>query len=111
MPELKCFTIYYSLFINVCYPATRGKAQSVYTAPHTAHIVSSSKKYSASFGHELYQSKVILDIKSSSFLLHSTRETISSPTQHSSALLRQYLSSATEIIGAGGRIKHHAASL
>lgn len=107
---MKCFTICYSLLINVCYPVTRGKAQSDYTAPHTAQIVTSSKKHSASFGDELNQSKVMLDIKPSSFLSCSTRETMSSPPQHSSVLPRQHLSFTAELIGAGGRIKRHAAS-
>lgn len=107
---MKCFTICYSLLINVCYPVTRGKAQSDYTAPHTAQIVTSSKKHSASFGDELNQSQVISDTEPSSFLSRPTRETVSSPTQHSSVLPRQHLSSTAELIGAGGGIKHHAAS-
>lgn len=110
MPETKCFTICYSLLVNVCYPVTRGKAQSDYAAPRTAQIVSSSKKHSASFGNELNQSKVRLDIKPSSFLSCSTRETMSSPTRHSSALSRQHHSSTDELTGAGGRIRHRAAS-
>lgn len=92
------------------YPATRGKAQSDYAAPHAAQTVSSSKKHSATFGDELNQSKVTLDIKSSAFLSCSTRETMSSPTQHSSVLLRQNLSSTAELTGVGGRIKHRTAS-
>ena len=35
---------------------------------------------------------------------------MSSPTQHSSVLPRQHLSSTAELTGAGGRIRHHAAS-
>lgn len=100
MPEMKCFTICYSLLINVCYPVTRGKAQSDYAAPHTAQIVSSNKKHSASFGDELNRSKVILGIELSSFLSHSTRKTVSSPTQHSSVLPRQHPCPTTELNGA-----------
>lgn len=98
------------LLINVCYPVTRGKAQSDYAAPHTAQIVSSKKKHSASFGDELNQSKVILDIKLPSFLSHSTRKTVSSPTQHRAVLHKQHLCLTTEHNGASGRIKHQTAS-
>lgn len=68
----------------------------------TTQIVSHRKKHLAGFGGQLCQSKVILDIKPSSFLSCSTRGAMPSPHQHCSALPRQPCSSVTEITGAGG---------
>lgn len=69
---MKWFTLCYSLPINVCYPVTGEKALSYYAAPHTAQIVSSSKKHQVSSADELYPSKGNIRYKSLffPFMLH-----------------------------------------